>query len=103
MLLVMSQEKYLERFGISLRTVDPSPEQFTARHTTHPLSHNEDWKFFWNANSINLLKRIEEIIDRNYRDLSGNSIAPVALDNVSNFLENDEQDIFEGAIRFKIN
>ena len=59
-------------------------------------------EFKIDVTKMDLLKRLEEIIDRNYRDPSENSIAPVALHNVSNFLENDEQDIFDDAIRFEI-
>ena len=58
-----SQEKYLEWFGISLRTVDLSPEQFTALLTTHIAQRGLEilleCEFKIDVTKMDLLKRLE--------------------------------------------
>jgi len=92
---------YFITHGGSVTGTVYSPAYYPSPIAQRGLEILLECEFKIDVTKMDLLKRLEEILDRNYRDPSENSIAPVALDSVSNFLENDEEDIFEDAIRIE--
>ena len=92
---------YFITHGGSVTGTVHSPAHYPSPIAQRGLEILLECEFKIDVTKMDLLKRLEEILDRNYRDPSENSITPVALDNVSNFLENDDQDRFEDAIHIE--